>query len=65
MVPRDKTDKLGQMAEKALKEAVKGALEQHRRMKVPAVYMRNGRIVYLMPDGRVVNKPNDRKSAKK
>ena len=65
MVPRDKTDKLGQMAEKALKEAGKGALEQHRRMKVPAVYMRNGRIVYLMPDGRVVNKPNDRKSAKK
>ena len=65
MVPRNKTDKLGQMAEKALKEVVKMALSQHQKMGVPAVYMRDGKIVYLMPDGRVVDKPTARKSAKK
>ena len=65
MVPHKKTDKLGLMAEKALKEAVKGALDQHRKMKVPAVYMRNGKIVYLMPDGKVVDKPSKRKNLKK
>jgi uncharacterized protein (DUF362 family) len=65
MVPRNKTDKLGLMAEKALKEAVKHALSEHRRMGVPAVFMRDGKIVYLMPNGKVVSKPTARKSAKK
>ena len=65
MVPKSKTDKMGQMAEKAFKEAVKQAITEHRRMGVPAVFMRNGKIVYLMPDGRVVDKPSNRKSAKK
>jgi len=64
MVPRGKTDKLGLMAEKALREAVKQALDEHRRMNVPAVYMQNGKIVYLMPDGRVVEKPPARKKTK-
>lgn len=65
MVPRDKTDKLGLMAEKALKEAVKIALAEHQRMKVPAVFMKNGKIVYLLPNGRVVEKPPVRKSVRK
>lgn len=65
MVPRSKTDKLGLMAEKALKEAVKHALNEHRRMGVPAVFMQDGKIVYLMPNGKVVSKPTARKSAKK
>ena len=65
MVPRNKTDKLGFMAEKALKEAVKKALKEHRRLKVPAVYMQNGKIVYLMPNGKVVEKVKSRKKAKK
>ena len=65
MAPKNKTDKIGQMAEKAFKEAVKMAIAEHRRMGVPAVYMRNGKIVYLMPDGRVVNKPPSRKATKK
>ena len=45
MVSRFKTDKMGLMAEKALKEAVKKALAEHQRMGVPAVYMQNGKIV--------------------
>ena len=65
MGPRDKTDKLGLMAEKALKEAVKQALDEHRRLKVPEVYMKNGKIVYLMPNGKVVDKPSARKHVKK
>jgi len=65
MVPEGKTDKLGLMAEKALKEAVKQALDEHRRLKVPAVYMQKGKIVYLMPNGKVVDKPSERKSVKK
>jgi hypothetical protein len=65
MVPRGKTDKMGLMAEKAFKEAVKKAIDQHKKMGVPAVYMRDGKIVYLMPNGKVVEKPPVRKSAKK
>jgi len=64
MVPRSKTDKLGLMAEKALKKAVKNALSEHRRMGVPAVFMQDGKIVYLMPNGKVVSKPTARKSVK-
>ena len=61
MVSKSKTDQFGVMAEKALKEAVKKALEQHRKKGVPAVYMKNGKIVYLMPDGKVVKKLPKRK----
>lgn len=57
MAPKNKTDKLGQMAEKALKEAVKAALLEHQRLGVPAVFMRNGKMVYLMPDGKIVDTP--------
>lgn len=65
MVSRGKTDRMGLMAEKALKEAVKKALAEHQKKGVPAVYMRDGKIVYLMPDGRVVEKAPKRKSVKK
>ena len=65
MVPRNKTDKLGLMADKAFKEGVKKAIDQHRKMGVPAVFMKNGKIVYLMPDGKIVEKPPVRKNGKK
>jgi hypothetical protein len=65
MIPKNKTDKMGQMALKALREAVKQAISEHRRMGVPAVFMRDGKIVYLMPNGKVVSKPSARKSVKK
>ncbi|MBI5699626.1 hypothetical protein HZC35_04845 [Candidatus Saganbacteria bacterium] len=64
MVSRSKTDKMGLMAEKALKEGVKKALAEHQRMGIPAVYMQDGKIVYLMPDGKVVAKPGKYKKAK-
>ena len=60
-----KMGKYGAMAEEALKEAVKDALERHRKMGVPAVFMRNGKIVYLMPDGKVVERIKDWKKGKK
>ena len=65
MVPRSKTDKYGAMAEKAMKEAVKAALKTHQQKGVPAVFMQDGKIVYLMPNGDVVNKPNGRRKTKK
>ena len=65
MVSRKKTDKYGVMAEKALKEAVKKALEKHKKMGVPAVFMQSGKMVYLMPDGKVVEHIKDWKRGKK
>ncbi len=61
----NKKGKYGAMAEKALKEAVKKALAEHRQMKVPAVYMSKGKMVYLTPDGREVSKPPVRRGGKK
>lgn len=65
MPNRTKMDKMGLMAEKALKEAVKNALAEHKRLGVPAVYMQDGKIVYLLPNGKVVTKPPVRKSVKR
>jgi len=65
MAASGKTDKLGRMAEKAFKEAVKKAIKLHQAMKVPAVYMLKGKMVYLTPDGREVTKPPVRKNGKK
>jgi len=61
MVPKHKTDNLGLLAEKAFKEAVKKAFVKHKQMGVPAVYMKNGKIVYLMPNGKTVEKIAKRK----
>lgn len=65
MVNRSKTDNMGLMAEKALKEAVKKALAEHQRLGVPAVFMQNGKIVYLLPSGKVVSTPPKTKLSKK
>lgn len=48
---------MGRMALKALREAVREALAEHRRLGVPAVYMKNGKMVYLLPNGKEVSKP--------
>ncbi|MFC1511201.1 hypothetical protein ACFL5U_02300 [Candidatus Margulisiibacteriota bacterium] len=61
-----KKGKYGAMAEKALKEAVKMALKQHQKMGVPAVFMKDGKIVYLLPNGKISEKkPRARKSTRK
>ena len=65
MTAHNKTDNLGRMAEKALREAVKKALDEHKRLGVPAVYMQNGKIVYILPSGKVVSAPPKTKLAKK
>jgi hypothetical protein len=59
-----KISKMGLMALKALKEAVKMALEEHKRKGVPAVFMRDGKLCYLMPDGKVVHRVKDWKPSK-
>ncbi|MBI5701599.1 hypothetical protein HZC34_07165 [Candidatus Saganbacteria bacterium] len=64
MATHNKTVDLGQMAEKALNEGVKKALLEHKRLGVPAVYMRNGKIVYLLPSGKVVSTPPKTKMPK-
>ena len=56
--------KYGAMAEKALKEAVKKALERHMKLGVPAVFMKGGKMVYLMPDGTIVSRVEDWKKGK-
>ncbi len=65
MVPRNKTDKLGSMAVKAMKEAVKKALKHHQQIGVPAVFMQKGKLAYLMPNGKVVTKIKNRKKSSK
>lgn len=61
MIIKGKADKMGLMAEKALKEAVKMALLEHQKNGVPAVYMQKGKMVYLLPNGKVVTTPPRRK----
>ena len=65
MVPRNKTDKYGAMAEKAMKEAVKQALKTHQEKGIPAVFMQNSKIVYLMPNGKIVTKVKASKKSPK
>ncbi|NQU17936.1 MAG: hypothetical protein HQ564_07695 [Candidatus Saganbacteria bacterium] len=65
MVPRNKTDKIGAMAEKAMKEAVKKALERHQKLGVPAVFMKDGKLAYLLPNGKVVSKVKSNRKASK
>ena len=65
MVPRSKTDRCGAMAEKAMKEAVKQALKTHQEKGVPAVFMQNGKMVYLLPNGKVVLKIKGNRKIKK
>ncbi len=49
----DRSDQ-GRIAEKVMKEAVKEAIEEQLKRGVPAVFMRDGKICYQMPDGRIV-----------
>jgi|GEM_PF-4843651 hypothetical protein len=42
------------VAEKALQEAVKKALETHAKMGVPAVFMKDGKLCYRLPNGKIV-----------
>lgn len=44
------------MAEKALKEAVKKALDRHAKMGIPSVFIKDGRLCYRLPDGKIVHK---------
>ena len=49
-------DKYVKMATKALKEAVKEAYAKHARLGVPAVFMKDGKLLYRLPDGTTVSK---------
>lgn len=54
------------MAEKALKEAVKKALAKHAKMGIPAVFMKDGKLCYRLPNGKIVHKiGKDSESARK
>jgi len=44
----------GRTAEKVMREAVKEAIEKQLKLGIPAVFMKNGRICYKMPDGSLV-----------
>ena len=54
MSKRDKSN-FATVAEKALQEAVKQALETHAKMGVPAVFIKNGKLCYRMPNGKIVH----------
>ncbi len=45
------------IAEKAFREAVKGAIESHAKSGVPAVFIKNRKICYRMPDGIIIDTP--------
>jgi hypothetical protein len=49
-------EKYGKMAEKALKEAVKEAYKKHAKLGIPAVFMKDGKILYRLPNGSIVSK---------
>ena len=51
-----KKSKDAKIAEKALKEAVADALKTHAKSGIPAVFLKNGKIVYRLPNGKIVNK---------
>ena len=46
----------GKAIEKIMNEAIKLAIEKQLKLGVPAVYMKEGKICYLMPDGREIYK---------
>ena len=45
--------KEGRRAEKALKMAVAGVIEEHRRLGLPIAIMRNGKAVYVSAEDKV------------
>lgn len=51
-----KIDKYGKLAEKALKEAVSKALINHAKLGIPAVFIKDGKICYQLPNGKIVHK---------
>ncbi len=46
----------GKTLERIMNEAIKEAIERHLKLGVPVVYLRDGKIRYLMPDGTEVSK---------
>lgn len=48
-----KPSKHGLQAEKALKMAVKGVIEEHRRLGLPIAVMKDGKAVYVSVDEQV------------
>jgi hypothetical protein len=48
---------LAYMAEKALKEAVAEAIDEHRRNGVPIAVWRNGKVVLVPPSQMMVREP--------
>ncbi len=50
MKPTGKPSRKGRIAEKALKMAVKDAIEEHRRYGVPLAVMHNGKEILISPE---------------
>lgn len=48
----DSPSKEGRRAEKALKIAVAGVIEEHRRLGLPIAVMRNGKAVYVSAEDK-------------
>jgi hypothetical protein len=48
-MPDPKT--LGEQVEKAFNEAIRKAVERHRRLGIPIAFMQDGKIVILQPEG--------------
>ena len=49
----DSPSKEGRRAERALKIAVAGVIEEHRRLGLPIAVMRNGKAVYVSAENKV------------
>ena len=62
-----KPSKHGLQAEKALKMAVKGVIEEHRRLGLPIAVMKDGKAVYVNVSDieQVVREPKKAYRAKK
>ena len=51
----------GKTLEKIMNEAIKKAIDKQLKLGVPAVYIKDGKVCYLMPDGREVFKEEGKK----
>ena len=49
MATKKRKQSLGTLAIRALRQAVKGAVEEHRRLGIPLIVWRNGKVVRLSP----------------
>ncbi len=58
-MPDPKT--LGEQVERAFNDAIRKAIERHRRLGVPIAYMQDGKVLIVEPEAIVPSTPKARR----